>query len=88
MEKKHCYEALFDCQAEDEEELDHFANTHPEIRFIIAPHEIHEAHLKEIEKLFHRTVRYSVFFTRRGASHDKFSWCERIRRRNTKCADH
>ena len=46
---------------EDEEELDHFANTHPEIRFIIAPHEIHEAHLKEIEKLFHRTVRYSVF---------------------------
>jgi len=44
---------------EDEEELDHFANTHPEIKFIIAPHEIDEAHLKEIEKLFHHTIRYS-----------------------------
>jgi 3-deoxy-D-manno-octulosonic-acid transferase len=45
--------------AEDEEELDHFANVHPEIKFIIAPHEIDEAHLKEIEKLFKRTIRYS-----------------------------
>jgi len=45
---------------EDEEELDHYANTHPEIRFIIAPHEIEEDHLKEIENLFRNTVRYSV----------------------------
>ena len=45
--------------ADDEEELDHFANTHPEIKFIIAPHEIDEEHLKDIEKLFHHTVRYS-----------------------------
>jgi 3-deoxy-D-manno-octulosonic-acid transferase len=45
---------------EDEEELDHFANTHPEIRFIIAPHEIEEDHLKDMETLFHRTIRYSV----------------------------
>ncbi len=44
---------------EDEEELDHYANTHPEIKFIIAPHEIHEDHLKSIEKLFHHSVRYS-----------------------------
>ena len=44
---------------EDEEELDHYANTHPEIKFIIAPHEIHETHLKEIERLFKRTIRYS-----------------------------
>ena len=44
---------------DDEEELDHFANTHPEIRFIIAPHEIDAAHLKEIKKLFH----HAVFFT-------------------------
>ena len=36
---------------EDEEELDHYANTHPEIRFIIAPHEIEEDHLKDIETL-------------------------------------
>ncbi|HEY4150761.1 MAG TPA: glycosyltransferase N-terminal domain-containing protein [Chitinophagaceae bacterium] len=44
---------------EDEEELDHFANTHPDIKFIIAPHEIDEEHLKDIEKLFRHTVRYS-----------------------------
>jgi len=46
---------------EDEEGLDHFANTHPEIKFIIAPHEIDEPHLKNIEKLFKSSVRYSVF---------------------------
>jgi len=45
---------------EDEEELDHYANTHPDIKFIIAPHEIDEAHLKEIESLFHESVRYSA----------------------------
>jgi 3-deoxy-D-manno-octulosonic-acid transferase len=44
---------------EDEEELDHFANTHREIKFIIAPHEIDEEHLKDIEKLFHHSIRYS-----------------------------
>ncbi|MFI5123907.1 MAG: 3-deoxy-D-manno-octulosonic acid transferase [Chitinophagales bacterium] len=44
---------------EDEEELDHYANTHPEIRFILAPHEIEEDHLAEIESLFHNSIRYS-----------------------------
>jgi len=48
---------------EDEEELDHFANTHPEIKFIIAPHEIDEEHLKDIEKLFHHSIRYSKLNT-------------------------
>jgi 3-deoxy-D-manno-octulosonic-acid transferase len=45
---------------EDEEELDHFANSNQEIKFIIAPHEIHEMHLRGIEKLFKKTIRYSV----------------------------
>lgn len=45
---------------EDEEELDHYANTHANVRFIIAPHEIDEDHLKEIEELFHHTIRYSA----------------------------
>jgi 3-deoxy-D-manno-octulosonic-acid transferase len=45
---------------EDEEELDHFANTNHEIKFIIAPHEIDELHLKSIEKLFKSTIRYSA----------------------------
>lgn len=44
---------------EDEEELDHFANTHSEIRFIIAPHEVEEARIQEVEKLFKKSVRYS-----------------------------
>lgn len=44
---------------EDEEELDHYANTHPALRFVIAPHEIDEAHLQDIEKLFRKSVRYS-----------------------------
>ena len=44
---------------EDEEELDHYAKTHTEIRFIIVPHEIGEDHLKNIESLFGNTIRYS-----------------------------
>jgi len=45
---------------EDEEELDHYAHIHPDTRFIIAPHEIEEEHLLEIETLFRNTIRYSV----------------------------
>ncbi len=45
---------------EDEEEMDHYANTHPEIRFIVAPHEISEDRLAEVERLFRHCVRYSV----------------------------
>lgn len=44
---------------EDEEELDHFANTNPNIKFIVAPHEIGEDHLADIEKLYKSSVRYS-----------------------------
>lgn len=44
---------------EDEEELDHYANTNQHIRFIIAPHEVHEEHIKQIERLFKYTIRYS-----------------------------
>jgi 3-deoxy-D-manno-octulosonic-acid transferase len=46
---------------EDEEELDHYANTHQDIRFIIAPHEIGEDRVREIEGLFRHAVRYSVW---------------------------
>jgi 3-deoxy-D-manno-octulosonic-acid transferase len=45
---------------EDEEELSHYANSHPEIRFLIAPCFIDEEHLKDSEKLFKRCIRYSV----------------------------
>ena len=45
---------------EDEEELDHYANTHPELRFVVAPHEIGEDRLREVEALFRHAVRYST----------------------------
>jgi 3-deoxy-D-manno-octulosonic-acid transferase len=45
--------------SEDEEIWDHYANTNPETKFIIAPHEVYERHLKSIEKLFKKSTRYS-----------------------------
>jgi 3-deoxy-D-manno-octulosonic-acid transferase len=44
---------------EDEEELDHYANTHPDIRFIIVPHEVDEERLREVKRLF----KHAVFFS-------------------------
>jgi len=56
---------------EDEEELDHFANHRQDLRFIIAPHEIEEAHLVEIEELFKHTVRYSLWQNQFGKGAEK-----------------
>ena len=44
---------------EDDEELDHFVITHPDMRFIIAPHDISEERLRECEQLYKHTIRYS-----------------------------
>jgi 3-deoxy-D-manno-octulosonic-acid transferase len=44
---------------DDEEELHHYANTHPDTRFVIAPHEIGEEHLSDIEGLFKTSIRFS-----------------------------
>ncbi|HEY6977885.1 MAG TPA: glycosyltransferase N-terminal domain-containing protein, partial [Chitinophagaceae bacterium] len=46
---------------EDDEELDHYVNTHPDYRFIIAPHNIGEPRLQECEKLYHHSIRYSEY---------------------------
>ena len=46
---------------DDEEELVHFAKANPGIKFVLAPHHIEEERIKEIEKLFPSTVRYSQF---------------------------
>jgi 3-deoxy-D-manno-octulosonic-acid transferase len=51
---------------EDEEEMDHYANSHPEIRFILAPHEIDEDRLAGVERLFRHCVRYSVWVKNGG----------------------
>lgn len=46
---------------EDDLMLDHYANKHPSIKFIIAPHDIHDYRIKDIEKLFQKIIRYSAW---------------------------
>lgn len=44
----------------DEELLVHYLNLHPDIKLILVPHEIHQAHITEISKLLNDNfVRYS-----------------------------
>lgn len=50
---------------EDDEVLDHFANTNKHIRFIIAPHDIDDDRLKECERLYHNAIRYSVLIEKK-----------------------
>ena len=44
---------------EDEIELLHFIKQHPQIKFIIAPHEIEPEHLKDVKQEFINSVFYS-----------------------------
>lgn len=44
---------------EDDEELDHYANTHPEIKFIVAPHDIDEDRIKECLLLYKHSILFS-----------------------------
>jgi 3-deoxy-D-manno-octulosonic-acid transferase len=53
---------------EDEEELCHFANNNLHLKFIIAPHQIEEDRLKDIEKLFKHSIRYSQYQTNHTAN--------------------
>ena len=53
---------------EDEEILVHFARSHKDVKFIIAPHEVEEERIIEIEKLFDGAVRYSDFIAGKAAS--------------------
>ena len=46
---------------EDDEELDHYVNTHPEMRFIIVPHDVQEERLKECSKLYKNAMLFSVY---------------------------
>ncbi|MBN8718528.1 3-deoxy-D-manno-octulosonic-acid transferase [Hydrobacter penzbergensis] len=46
---------------DDDEVLDHFANTHPELRFIIAPHDIDSDRLDECLKLYKHAILYSAY---------------------------
>lgn len=44
---------------EDDEELAHYVKLHPEIKFIIAPHNINEEEIKDTLKIFPGAVLYS-----------------------------
>ena len=44
---------------EDEMLIQEFYKLHPEFNLILAPHEINEPHLREIENLFPEAIRYS-----------------------------
>lgn len=46
---------------EDDEELDHFANTHPETRWIIAPHAIESERLEECLQLYKHSMLFSAY---------------------------
>lgn len=48
---------------EDDETLDHYANTHPEIKFIIAPHQIEEERIQECLKLYKKAILFSKLST-------------------------
>ncbi|HET6255169.1 MAG TPA: glycosyltransferase N-terminal domain-containing protein [Puia sp.] len=61
---------------EDEEEMDHYANSHPEIRFILAPHEISEDRLAEVERLFRHCIRYSKWVANGAGKAARPGWPE------------
>ncbi len=46
---------------EDDEELDHFANTHAEIRFIIVPHDVQKERIDECKKLYKNSILFSEY---------------------------
>lgn len=46
---------------EDDNELRHYANSHPEIRFIIAPHEIDQDRLDDCLELYPGSILYSTY---------------------------
>jgi 3-deoxy-D-manno-octulosonic-acid transferase len=46
---------------EDDEALDHFANTNPSLQFIIAPHIIEEERIQECLSLYKHSMLYSVY---------------------------
>lgn len=44
---------------EDDEALDHYANTHQDIKFIIAPHQIEEERIQECLRLYKNAILFS-----------------------------
>ena len=53
---------------EDEIELLHFVNVHKQVKFIIAPHEIDKANLKDVKEEFPNSVFYSELSDQQAAT--------------------
>lgn len=49
---------------EDEEELIHYVKVNPDIRFIIAPHEVDAENIKDLQKEFPHSILFSALQTR------------------------
>ena len=56
---------------EDEMELLHFIRSNPRIKFIIAPHEIHESNLLDVKKEFKDPLLYSELAAKKNLKDDK-----------------
>ena len=56
---------------EDEIELLHFIRSNPRIKFIIAPHEIHESNLLDVKKEFKDPLLYSELAAKKNLKDDK-----------------
>ncbi len=52
--------------AEDDEELSHFANTRPDLKFIVAPHDIGKDRLDECMNLYKSSILYSALESANG----------------------
>lgn len=51
---------------DDEQELDHYANSNPQRSFIIAPHDTASYRISEVQRLFTRSIRFSEYEKQRA----------------------
>jgi len=58
---------------DDEAEWTHFVKTHPEIKFIIAPHEIDDENLADVKKEFPGSIFYSEWMEKQMPGNDTFN---------------
>lgn len=67
LQKKKCIVAG-STWPDDENLLKDFATSHPEIKLILAPHEINENHLRQLQTLFPNAVLYSSLQKKKGTT--------------------
>ena len=58
---------------EDDEEMNHYANTHQDIKFIIAPHVIEEGRLQECLKLYKKSILFSQWQQQTDNSNNQYN---------------